>query len=508
MNAMLTLFAPVEMMPALQSAVASVYRLDELVEIKDLLLEKPEASAFHLIIRQKDGIRQTIDWRNVSPPYLLPEEIPLNEHNLLGLVFARLGNFEKACEYLEGNAVLLNDVRILHRLQNGIPVDPSQLTSDFNAFEEYRFCHNSAILHHYAASERSFDADKTRYFYREALNSAPNGEYYAFTARHYATFLTDTSDLQQAETILQQAIPMALSDDAVPELKAGLCQAWMKKLVVPYDNALLDNLKNTLWEVLQHYRKQERETEEALLLIDAAQVANYAESFSESLGYINRAVDILRREGLVELLAQALHRRGILLYTWAKNGNPQFFRPALDSFQEALKTFNREDAPDVFADIQQYLGVIYSEMPDEEQKRSLWAGISSSSFQQALQFFQKETHPYEYAMVCNNYANALGKYPEAVHTDNFEKALFYYNEALEVRSAKAWPFERAVTLLNYVEACWHLNIAGKSNQALFEEMKTKTREAFELTTDPKMREEARNQMEKLETLRLVLDAEN
>jgi tetratricopeptide (TPR) repeat protein len=147
-------------------------------------------------------------------------------------------------------------------------------------------------------------------------------------------------------------------------------------------------------------------------------------------------------------------------------------------------------------------------MPDEEQKRSLWAGISSSSFQQALQFFQKETHPYEYAMVCNNYANALGKYPEAVHTDNFEKALFYYNEALEVRSAKAWPFERAVTLLNYVEACWHLNIAGKSNQALFEEMKAKTREAFELTTDPKMREEARNQMEKLETLRLVLDAEN
>ncbi len=509
MSTMLSLFATAETIPAVRSVIESVYRLDELVEIKDMLTEKPDATAFHIIVRQKDGIRQTIDWYNVSPPYLLPEEIPFNDQNLLGLVFARLGNFEKACEYLEQNVLLLNDVRILHRLQNGSPVDPAQLTSDFSAFEEYRFCHNSAILHHYAASERSFDPDKTRYFYREALNSAPNGEYYAFTARHFATFLTDTGDLLQAETTLQQAIPMALSDDAPPELKAGLCQVWMKKLVVPYDTALLDNLKNTLWEVLQHYRKQARETEEALLLIDAAQVANYAESFSESLGYINRAVDILRKEGLIELLAQALHRRGILLYTWAKNGNAQFFRPALDSFQEAMKTFNREDAPDVFADIQQYLGVIYSEMPDEEQKRSIWAGVSASAFQQALQFYNKKEYPYEYAMVCNNYANALGKYPAAVHTDNYEKALFYYSEALDVRSAAAWPYERAVTLLNYVEACWHLNLAGNgSNQALFEEMNDKALEALELTPDPKIRDEARLQIEKLEALRLVLDAEN
>ena len=509
MNTILTLFAPAEHMPAIRDIIASVYRLDELVEVKDLLAARPEPSAFHLVVRPKEGIRQTVDWYNVAPPYLLPEVIPFTDSNLLGLVFARLGNFEKSATYLENNTVLLNDVRIIHRLQNGAPVDPAQLTSDFEAFEEYRFCHNSAILHHYAATERSFDADKTRYFYREALNSAPNGEFYAFSARHYATFLTDTGDLQQAESMLRQAIPMALSDDATPELKAGLCQVWMKKMVVPYDPVLLEDLKNTMWEVLEHYRRQGRETDEALLLIDAAQVANYAESFSESLGYINRAVDILRREALVELLAQALHRRGILLYTWAKNGNPQFYRAALDSFQEALKTFNREDTPEVFADIQQYLGVIYSEMPDEEQKRSLWAGISASSFQQALQFYNREQYPYEYAMVCNNFANALGKYPQAVHTDNFEKALFYYNEALDVRTAAAWPLERAVTLLNYVEACWHLSLEGNgSNQALFEEMMYKTREAYALTSDQKIREEARSQMDKLENLRVILEAEN
>lgn len=505
---MLVIFAATELIPEIQQYIASEDRLGELVGVQDFLEEKPLPSAFHLIVRKKDGIRQTIDWFNVLPPYLLPEEIPFNSDHLLGLMFAKLGNYEKAYFYLRHNAVLRNDIDIINRLQNGIPVDPNQLTSDFNAFEDYRFCHNSAILHHYAASDNSFDPDKARYFYREAMNNAPNGEYYAFTARHFATFLLDSGELEQAEHLLQQAIPQVLSEEAVPELKAGLCQVWMKKLVVPYDTALLDNLKNTLWEVLQYYRRQHRDVDEGMLLIDAAQVANYSESFSESLGYINRAVEILRREDLTELLAQALYRRGILLYTWAKNGSPQFFRGALDSFQEALKTFNREDAPEVFADIQQYLGVIYSEIPDEEQKKSIWAGISASSFQQALAYYNKQQFPYEYAMICNNYANALTKYPEAVHTDNHEKALFYYTEALEIRTATAWPFERAVTLLNYVETCWYLNLAGNgSNHALFEEMLAKTREALELTSDPNIRQEARQQLEKLETLRLALAAE-
>lgn len=502
---MLSIFATTELLPEIRQILDTEDRLSELVRVSDLLLEKPMPSAYHLVVRKKEGIRQPIDWHNVMPPYLLPEEIPFTADNLLGLVFAKLGNYEKAYGYLQHNTLLLNDIDVINRLQNGVPADPGQLTSDLREFEEYRLCHNSAILHHYAASEQSFNPDKTRYFYREALNAAPNGEYHAFSARQFANFLLDTGELEQAEHLLQQAIPLALSDDAAPELKATLCQAWMKKLVVPYDAALLDNLKNTLWEVLQHYQRQQRDLDEALLLIDAAQVANYSESFSESLGYINRAVDILRREDLPELLAQAQYRRGILLYTWAKSGNPQFFRGALDSFKEALRTFSREDAPEVFADIQQYLGVIYSEMPDEEQKKSIWAGISASSFQQALAFYTREAYPYEYAMICSNYANALNKYPEAVHTDNHEKALFFYTEALAIRTAAEWPVERAVTLLNYVETCWYLNLAGNgSNHALLEDMMARANEALQLTSDRNIREEAQQQLEKLESLRQVL----
>lgn len=503
---MITIFATSDLLPEIGQMIHSEPRLHELVDLVDLLEQAPAASAFHLIVRKKNGIIQPLDWQNVLPPYLLSEEIELTTAHLLGLVFAKLGNYEKAYAYLADHSVLLNDIDIINCLQNGIPVDTQRLTSDFNPFEEYRFCHNSAILHHYAATEAGFDLDKTRYFYREALNSAPNGEYYAYTARQYAIFLTDLGELLQAEHLLEDAIKSAISDDATPELKATLCGVWMKKLVVPYDPALLSNLKDTLWDVLQHYQKQERKVEEALLLIDAAQVANYSESFSEALGYINRAVEILRTESMPELLAQAHYRRGILLYTWAQKDNPQFFRGAMESFQQALKVFDSEETPDVFADIHQYLGVIYAEMPDEEKKKSIWAGISSSSFQQALKLYTREQYPYEYAMVCCNYANALTKYPEAIHTDNYEKALFYYAEALSIRTAEAWPMERAVTLLNYVESCWYVQLAEEnSNQAFFEQMIDMAREAKSLTQAPGIIAEADKQLDKLERLRVALE---
>lgn len=501
---MLVVFTTPDLLESVRNILETEPRLTELVAVADLLEQKPDPCGRHLIVRRKSGITQPLDWFNEQPPYLLAEEIDFTPEKLLGLVFAKLGNEDKTSTYLHNDPVLRNDLDIVRCLQQGIPVSPQQLTSDFSPFEEYRFCHNSAILHHYAATEDTFDADKTRYFYREAISSAPNGEYQAFTARQYAIFLIDCHELLQAEHLLQDALKAALSDDAAIELKATLCGVWMKQIVVPYDQALLANLKNTLWEVLQHYQQQQRKLEEGLLLVDAAQVANYSESFAEALGYLNRAIDIFRKEEQPELLAQAQYRKGILLYTWAKQDNPQFFRGALEGFQEALKVFSREETPDVFADIQQYLGVIYAEIPDEVRKKSIWAGISAASFQQALAFYNKTDYPYEYGMVCANYANALTKYPEAIHSDNREKALFYYAEALDVRSAAEWPLERAVTLLNYVETCWDLGLPENgNNQQLYDEMMAKTEEAEALTQDPAILAAAREQLQRLAQLKAV-----
>lgn len=499
---MVSIFATTEYIDAINQAISQEFRLNELVEVKDFLEHRPLPSAYTLIVKNK-GIRHSIDWHNALPPYLLPEEVYFSDENLLGLIFAKLGNYEKAHAYLaKQNPTLWLEVDFINRLQNGIPVDPSALVSEYSEYEEYRLMHNQAIVRHYASGEGDFDLQKTLYFYKEAQQAAPNDEFRAFTTKQYATLLTDIGELATAEKMLLHAIEFAFSEEAKIELKSAISTVWMQKLTVPYDETLLAQIKTTLWEVLEAYEKQERFVDAGLILMDASHIANICDSFSESLGYISRAIAIFEEENIEELVANAQFRKGTLLYTWAQGGNPQFYRGAMESYQEALKVFTREAAPSVFADIQHHLGVIYSEIPDEVKKKSIWAAISSSSFQETLSFYTQEQYPYEYAMVCNSYGNALTKYPAAVLSDNYEKALFYYQEALRIRTAHDFPLERAITLLNYIEACWYVsNEEDTFNESRYQDMVAKSEEVLMLVDDERMQEDAKNHLAKLAQLR-------
>ncbi len=501
---MISIYATTEYLDAIHKSIHREFRLSELVSVKDFLKHRPEQSAYALIVKNK-GIRQPLDWHNALPPYLMPEEVYFSDENLLGLIFAKLGNYEKAHQYLaQENPTLWLEIDFINRLQNGIPVDPNALVSEYSEFEEYRLMHNQAIVRHFASGEGDFDLQKTIYFYEEALQAAPNDEFRAFTVKQYAMLLTDIGEWNKAENILTDAIEYAFSAEAKIELKSALSSVWMQKLTVPYDETLLAQIKTTLWEVLEAYENQERSVDAGLILIDASHIANISESFSESLGYISRAIAIFEEENIVELVANAQFRKGTLLYTWAQGGNPQFYRGAMESYQEALKVFTREAAPSVFADIQHHLGVIYSEIPDEVKKKSIWAAISSSSFQEALSFYTKEQYPYEYAMICNSFGNAMTKYPAAVHSDNHEKALFYYQEALNIRTAEEFPTERAITLLNYIEACWYVgNEEDTFNEIRYNDMLQKAQEVLNLASDAHMQADARQHLEKLAKLREI-----
>lgn len=499
---MLSIFVTIEHLQEVDNIIAQEDRLHELVDVKDFLEHRPINSGFGLIIRRKH-IAFPIDWYNTHPPYILPEEVPFTPDNLLGIIFAKLGNYSKAHAYLaRQNPTLWLELDFVNRLQNGVPIDPDELISEYSEFEEYRLMHNQAIVRHYATPAINFNLEKSIYFYKEAIHCAPNDEYQAFTAKQYAALLTDAGKLEQAENELFAAIKSTLSDDAKIELKSALVHIWMQKLIIPYDLDLLEKIKETLWEVLQSYEKQARRPDIGLMLINAAHIANISESFAEALGYINRAIEIFRKENMPELLANAHLRKGILLYTWGQNGNTQFYRGAMESYQEALKTFTRENAPAVFAEIHHHLGVIYANIPDEVQKKSIWAAVSSASFQEALQFYNKEDYPYEYAMICNSFGNSLTKYPMAIHSDNYEKALFYYQEALNIRTPQDYPFERALTLLNYIEACWHVNNGDSEfNEDRYKDMLEKANEVKILINAPALLAEAENHLKNLAKLK-------
>jgi tetratricopeptide (TPR) repeat protein len=266
----------------------------------------------------------------------------------------------------------------------------------------------------------------------------------------------------------------------------------------------MTQLKELLWQCLTHYEKNGRSLQAALILMDASQVANFNESFAESLGYISRAVDIFRKEEHIELLAQAQMRKGTLLYTWAQQGNIQFYKGAMESLQEAAKVFTREAAPQQFAEIQHLLGIIYSEIPDEAKKKGVWAAVSSSSFKEALNYFTKEEFPYEYATICNHYANAYIKYPASRNSDNVAKSLSLFEEALEIRTQEHFPMERILTLLNYIEASWYAdNGKDELNEERYENMMNKLEEIETLSTDASILKDVADHKDRLTKLKTL-----
>ena len=499
---MLSVYAPIDIHEQLRSFLQQEERLDELVTIINSLDERPVSNAHSLIIR-KGEIYPSIDWHNIYPPYLLPEEIELNASNFLGLIYARLNNFERCHELLSANnRSLYSELDIINRLQQGIAVATSELPSSYSPFEEYRIMHNQAVVMHYGPSPGQEDINKTKYFYLEALQCAPNEEYRAFSAQQFAQLLLDENALSDADRVLNIALHPDISKDARMELQRTRCQIASQTIAPPYSQEQLQPLQKMIKEVLEHYEQQGRFAEQAILLLEAGVIAQYAKNWSESLGCFNKALQTFEQEGLVPLAAEASYRKGALLLAWAQQDNPQFFRKAAESFQKAVGVFTKESAPEIYADIQHHLGIIYADIPDEVKKKSIWAGVSSSAFREALEVYGKDTHPYAYAAVCNHYGNALTKYPEAKLSDNFEKALFYYQEALSIRIATDFPEERSLTLLNYINAQWHLNMEeDKLDEDRYQDMVHKAEEVKTLTSDTALVEEAAAHLKQLEQLR-------
>jgi len=477
----------------IQGAMEKVEGLRETVRLAPLAEIDPKSN--HLII-DEDQLIAPIPWDNAEPPILF-DSVPFHTSDLLAVTLCKLGYEEEALTFAKHASVR----EAIHcRIQLGT-LDPS--TGDVSFQEDTYFSlHNYAVLTHYAGHPYpGISAEKC---YEKAISIAPSDEHKAFTAKHLAVYLVDNGAMEKAEQLLRHYLQIALSEAARHYLQLDLIHVLMASLPLPYTSDQGDEIKQLIWEALHYFEAQEIPWAIASLYTHASEMANFEKSYSESLGYIAKAIAIYE-QGFPEFLASAYIRKGTLLYTWAQDENPQFYQPAIDTYQEALKTFTREYAPDIYAEIHHNLAVIYAEMPVDEQKRGMWSAFSATSFKECLDFYQKDTYPYEYAMVANNYANALLKYPPAKTGDNAEKAVYYYLEALEVRNADQFPIERAHTILNYLEACWQVHNINKSMEsARYKDMLAKAKEVKALTTDNELIRQSQAHLDQLSALSVAI----
>lgn len=491
--------------------IESVDRLEELVGVQQSEVVMPGKS--NAIYVSEHRIHILPDWLEKRPAVVFPSNIPFNKNIFLGTVFGMLGNEERYPSYFTSYPDMLYIFDLVMAIVKGEIADNSMENilgrSTFaHPFEHYAFNHNVAIALNYGHFSNEINGDAIEAHYKDALQLAFEPSYKALTLKYYATFLIDIGNSNGAMQLLEQQIFKHLDDYPNYSLERVWCQAAMKQLRFPFDPQMVTNLKERLWETLQFFDKQGHKTIAAFLWMDAATIANLNNSYAESLGYINKAIGYFKEDGQNEMTAEAQVVRGRLFYDWAQSGNPQFYRKALEAYHEAILVFKKEDAPEVFADIHHQLGVIYAELPDENKKRSIWAALSATSFNEALEYYNKVDFPYEFGMICNNFANAYAKYPAGGKVDNFEKAINYYNEALSVRPATQYPTERAITMLNYLEASWKAGNPGEGfNTSRYYDMIAKANEIKTLTNDEQLLVEVAKHFELLEELEKEISAD-
>ncbi|MEM7109206.1 MAG: hypothetical protein AAF519_13335 [Bacteroidota bacterium] len=450
----------------------------------------------HIIIND-DKIIVPIPWDGTEPPVLF-DAVPYNENDLIAILLCKLGYESEALEFVKSVSIKNS----LHCRQQLRDLDQSL---NYSTVQDNGFIstHNYAALTHYAG--HLYNGASTEKLYEKAIAESPNGEHSAFIAKHLAVFLTDNGEISKAEKLLRYHQKEALSDEANNYLNLDLVDVLMASSSIPYDQERLSEVKQLISTSLPFFEQHDIHWAVATLYMNASEIANFEQSYSESLSYITKAITIYEEHGFPEFLASAYIRKGTLLYTWAQHQNPQFYQSAIDTYQKALETFTRELFPDVYAEIHHNLAVIYAEMPVDEKKKGMWSAFSATSFKECLDFYQKETYPFEYAMVANNYANALLKYPPAKTGDNAEKAIAYYLEALEIRNEEQFPLERAHTILNYLEACWRVhNINKTMERARYKDMVAKAKEVKKLTDNHELLSDAQAHLDQISALGLAI----
>ena len=478
----------------IQNALSRIEGLHDAIRIEPL--SATDLHTDHVVI-QENQIMLPLPWDITEPPILI-EPIPFNTDDLVAALLGKLGYEPEALEFCKSPAL---QEFILYRQQLK---DMTQSIGNFSAREnQYVSVHNYAVLTHYAS--HLHNGIPTEKLYKEAIALAPSDEHAAFSAKHFATLLMDNGQSSEAKDLLRHHKAKAFSEVAKFHLTLDLINVLMASQLLPYDPKSGDEIKPLIGESIPYFEQHGTHWATAGLYTHASEIANFEKSYSESLGYINKAIAIYEEQEFPEFLASAYLRKGTLLYTWAQDDNPQFFQSAIDTYQRALQTFTQEYFPDVYAEIHHNLAVIYAEMPVDEKKRSMWSAFSATSFKECLNFYNKEVYPFEYAMVANNYANALLKYPAAKTGDNTEKAIYFYLEALEIRNSRQFPLERAHTILNYLEACWRAHNLNKTMEhARFKDMLAKAKEVPTLTDNDELISQAQAHLDQISALSLTL----
>ena len=494
---MLTLLTTTENLSKIWEDIRSVDRLEELLTVVTDIHLWDEKNK--LLLFENNQLRAPLDWHYTELPYIFPP-IEYSKARFLALVFYKLSNPQSAIQQLDEADVLYPHLQLAIHLQFQYPIPQEVLP-----FVKKQTLHNQCIVQHYGHLPQHKSPESLVALYEKAIAKAENDTLRIFTLKQYGNLLLDLQQYAVLEKLLRKQNALATSETATNALDVLLARVLMEQLTIPYPTTVLKEIMALQEKSIAYYESKGLTVNAALVLIDASEVANFQKDYVLSKTYINKAILYFKEADIPEFLGEAGLRKATLLYTWSKDGSPQYYKPAINAFKDVLKIFKRDTHPKQFADIHHHLALIYSEIPVAPDEKPLWTAFCASSFKEVLNFYTQEKYPYEFAQVCHNYATALMNFPEAKLHNNLDKAFDLFEVALQVRTKKDYPLERALSLLNQLELYWLMhNEDETAEQSKFKQMIEKANAVADLVRDSQLIQQAEQHLEQLEHIKPLI----
>ena len=216
--------------------IASIDRLSELVDVSAAYSERMSNDK---LIYVNDGmINIPLDWIDSGPPYVFPK-ITNTKNNFLALVFFKLGNHQRAFDFVAKSSDLYHHLLIATNLLYGYVITIEQL-----AFLNKKSKHNLAVVYNFGFLEATIDEKTLGEAYREAIESASDSSMKLFSAKHYINFLTDTNQFDLVQTQVDQIQAWGNTFEENNTIRQLTAAHLTSKLSFPYD---IETLAETLF---------------------------------------------------------------------------------------------------------------------------------------------------------------------------------------------------------------------------------------------------------------------
>jgi tetratricopeptide (TPR) repeat protein len=205
----------------------------------------------------------------------------------------------------------------------------------------------------------------------------------------------------------------------------------------------------------------------AQLLGDLADLLAHGGAAPAATLRYREALALIGDGALPELRAQLSLRLGILYQELARGQRGPLLEAA-KCYQDALRHYNRETAPELFALAQNNLALAYLAMPLTEASDRLRMGIAVQALREALKVYTRADYPEQWVSAQLNLANALQYLPSANPEDHLAESVELYEELLGARDPAADPLGYARLLANQGNALAHLGIFDHARAKLAE----------------------------------------